>query len=444
MSQVALKKETPVSDDGMLKGAAKLTPEKIRETVRKVLDGETGARLKTYAAMCARCGMCSDACHFCLSHDRYPAWSPAGKVKRTIWELVRTGGKVDAEFILDACRIAHTECNLCKRCAMYCPFGIDVAYMMLVMRRICHKLGVTPQYIQDTAHSHSATMNQMWVKEDEWIDSLQWQEDEAREEMPNLRIPIEKEGADIMYSVIGPEPKFRAQLIYQAAVILNASGVDWTMPGTPGWDNSDMCMYTGDNEMMGRLKRAHFDTAVRLRVSRIVMGECGHAFRSVHDMGNRWLGYRQPPVPVIHAVEFYHEILKQGRIKIAKKFEGPVTLHDPCNIVRGHGLHEMAREVVRLTCDELIEMHPNREHNYCCSAGGGVINCGPPFKTSRVVGNRVKAEQLFAAKARGAKTVVAPCHNCHGGLEDIIHHYGLGMDVKFLGDIIYSCMEKPE
>ena len=87
-------------------------------------------------------------------------------------------------------------------------FGIDIAYMMLVVRRIIHRLGVTPLYIQDTAHSHSVTMNQMWVKGDEWPDTLQWQEEEAQAEIPTLRIPLEKKGADIMYSVIAPEPKF--------------------------------------------------------------------------------------------------------------------------------------------------------------------------------------------------------------------------------------------
>ncbi len=102
----------------------------------------------------------------------------------------------------------------------------------------------------------------------------------------------------------------------------------------------------------------------------------------------------------------------------------------------------MLRYVAHETCETVIEMHPNREHNYCCSAGGGVINTGPPYKNKRVDGNRVKAEQIFNAKARGAKTVIAPCHNCHGGLEDIIHHYGLGTDLKFMGDIIYEVMEK--
>jgi len=444
MAEPAANTKKQITDEGLVRGAAKLTPEKIEQVINSVIDNETGARLKTYVDICVHCGLCSEACHFYLSHDKDPQYSPAGKVKQTIWEILNKKGKVDAEFIMRASEIASTECNACRRCAMYCPFGIDIAYLMLTMRRICHKLGVTPQYIQDTAHSHSATMNQMWVKDDEWIDSLMWQEDEARGEIPNIRIPLDKEGAEIYYSVIGPEPKFRAQLIYQAAVIMHAAGVDWTMPATPGWDNSDMCMYTGDYEMMARLKKVHYESASRLKVKKIVMGECGHAFRSVYDVGNRALGWKMPPIPIVHAIEFYYELIKGGKIKIAKKYEKPVTFHDPCNTVRGRGLHEMGRYVTNAICEKLIEMHPNREHNYCCSAGGGVINCGPPYKMTRVDGNRVKAEQLFAAKAKGAKTIIAPCHNCHGGLEDIVHHYGLDMDIKFLGDIIYETMEKPE
>jgi len=428
-----------VLDQGIETGAAALTEDHIEQVINKVLRDETGARLKTYVETCVHCGLCSEACHYYLSHDKDPKFSPVGKVKQTLWEILKRKGRVSPDFIKQAAEIAHTECNLCKRCSMYCPFGIDIAYLMLTIRRIIHKLGVTPLYIQDTANSHAVTMNQMWVKEDEWIDTLQWQEDDARDEMPDLRIPVEKEGAGIMYSVIAPEPKFQAGLIYQAAILMNAAGVDWTMPATPGWDNSDMAMYVGNNEIMARIKRAHFDAAARLRVKRIVMGECGHAFRSVYDMGNRTLGWKLPPIPVIHAIEFYYELLKSGKLKVAKKFTEPVTLHDPCNVIRGRGLHEMARYVADAICENVVEMYPNREHNYCCCAGGGVINCGPPYKQKRVRSNRVKAEQLSDT---GVGIVVAPCHNCHSGLEDIVHHYELGMDVKFFSDIIYEVMEK--
>lgn len=445
MSNTAKETNTvKIKDAGIIKSASFLTDEKVKKVINEVIQNETGARLKTYVDTCVHCGLCSEGCHYYLSHDKDPAYSPAGKVKQTMWEMLKKKGDVGTDAIQRMSEIASTECNLCRRCAMFCPFGIDIAYIMLVVRRICNKLGVTPTYIEDTSHSHSVTMNQMWVKEDEWVDTLQWQEEEAAAEIPNLRIPLEKEGADFMYSVIGPEPKFRAQLIYQAAVIFESAGLNWTMPATPGWDNSDMAMYTGDHEIMGRVKKAHFEKAMQLKVKRIVMGECGHAFRSVYDVGNRWLGWKMPPIPMVHSIEFFHDLLKEGKLKLKKKFESPVTLHDPCNVVRGRGLHEMARYIVNQSCEEFIEMHPNRERNYCCCAGGGVINCGPPYRNTRVEGNRIKAEQLFAAKSRGAKTIIAPCHNCHGGLEDIVHAYGLEMDIKFFGDILYEIIEKPE
>jgi Fe-S oxidoreductase len=429
-----------IIDPGLDETSEKLTPEQIESTILKVLNQENSARLKAYVNTCVHCGLCSDACHYFLSHDRDPTYAPVGKVKQTLWEMISKKGKVSKEFIHRAATISYTECNVCKRCLMYCPFGIDMGYLMLVVRRVCHLLGVTPLYLQDTSHSHAATMNQMWVKDDEWIDTLQWQEGDARDEFPDLRIPLDKEGAEIMYSVIGPEPKFRAQLIYQAAAIFHVAGADWTMPSSTGWDNSDMSMYSGDNEMMGRNKKTHFETARRLRVKRVVMGECGHAYRSIHDMGNRWLGWKGHPIPIIHALQYYWELFKSGRIKVKTTVNELCTFHDPCNTVRGGGHHEMAREVARAFCPNFIEMQPNREHNYCCCAGGGVINCGPPHQKTRVIGNRVKAEQL---KATGAKIVIAPCHNCHGGLEDIIHHYKLNMKLVFLGDIIYEHMEKP-
>jgi len=434
--------ERLIEDVGLRRGVSRLTPDIIEKTVNAVLKGETGARLKAYAETCMRCGLCADACHYSLSHPGDPSYTPAGKVHQTMSVLLDKKGRVDPETFYGMAQIAYTECNLCRRCVHFCPIGIDTGYIMSTVRRICHKLGVTPQYIQDTSHSHSATVNQMWVKDDEWTDTLMWQEDEARDEFPGLRIPLDKEGADIYYSVIAPEPKFRTQLIYQAAAIMHMAGADWTMPSEPGWDNSDMCMFTGDFEMMGRIKRIHFESAQKLKVKRIVMGECGHAFRSIYDMGNRWDGWKMSPVPVIHSIAYFWELMTEGKIKLAKKYPGPVTVHDPCNVVRGRGLHEKLRELVRFLVDgDIIETASNREHNLCCTAGGGVINCGPPFKNVRVAGSKAKAEEL---RATGVKTIVAPCHNCHGGLEDTVHAYKLGMEIKFLGDIIYECMERPE
>ena len=389
---------------------------------------------------CVHCGLCAEGCHTYLSRNRDPNFAPVAKVRNTIWELVKRKGKVDTDFIRNMVRIAYTECAVCRRCSMYCPFGIDIAYLIMVVRRICNLLGVVPQYLQDTTNSHAATMNQMWIQQDDWIDALQWQEEEARMDMPSAAIPLEKEGAEIMYSVIAPEPRILAQLLGNMAQIMTVAGMDWTMPATDGWDNSNMAMYSGDFEIMARVERLHWETAARLKVKRIVMGECGHAFRGAVYDGPRWLGWQYPPIPMVHAIEFYYDLISSGKIKIAKKYDKPVTVQDPCNTVRGLGLGEKLRYVVNALCENFTDMSPRFEHNYCCMAGGGTINCGPPWKRSRMRSIKVKAEQL---EKTGAEIIITPCHNCHSGLEDVIGFYKLGMHVKFISEILVDVMEMP-
>ncbi len=429
------------TDPGLDRAADLLTRDRIKAEIDRVIDKETAARLRAYLNTCVHCGLCSDACHWFLSNDRDPRFSPVGKVKQTLWEMLNRKGNVDAFFLKECSRIAQTECNGCRKCSMYCPFGIDIAYLLFVVRRICNNCGMVPQFMQDTVNSHSVTLNQMWVKQDEWIDTLQWQEEDARSEVTTARIPIDKEGADVFYSIIAPEPKILAQLIGNIAQIMAVAKIDWTMPSFDGWDNSNMAMFSGDYEIMGRVERAHHEAALRLKARRIVMGECGHAFRGAVYDGPKWLGWKDPPLPVIHAVDFYHELITTGKIKIAKKFQDSVTVQEPCNIVRGRGLGRKLREIIAATCADFRPPDPELEHNYCCGAGGGVINCGPSWKGSRVKGNRVKAEQLAAT---GAHIVITPCHNCHSGIEDIIGAYKLGQHVKFFSEILMDVMEIPD
>ena len=427
-----------VVDEGIEAGIRRLTPEIIESTVNRVLKQEAAARLKIYLKTCVRCGMCAEACHTFLSQNRDPQYAPVSKVRNTIWELVKRKGKVEPEFFRDMARIVFTECGTCRRCSMYCPFGIDISYLILLGRRICHLLRVVPLYLQDTVNSHAATMNQMWVNQDEWIDTLMWQEEEQQMEVPSLRIPLEKEGADVMYSVIGPEPKILAHLIAGMAKVMDVAGVDWTMPATDGWDNSNMAMYSGDFEIMGRVERLHWETAARLKVKKIVMGECGHAFRGAVYDGPRWLGWQYPPIEMVHAIEFYYDLIKEKKIKIVRKYQEHVTVQDPCNTVRGRGLGDKLRYIINETCDNFTDIHPNHEHNYCCAAGGGIINCGPPWKLNRVKSNRIKADQL---RDTGAHIVITPCHNCHSGIDDIIEHYDLGMHTKFIIDILQEVVD---
>jgi Fe-S oxidoreductase len=437
---MAAETDAQVVDPGLDESIKNLTPERIEKAIKTVLNPQS-ARLKVYMQTCVHCALCSEGCHTYLSRDKDPNWAPVAKVKDTVWEMLKRKGKVDAQFIKRAAQIAYTQCNGCRRCSMYCPFGIDIAFFIMSVRRICHLLGVVPQYLQDTVNSHAVSMNQMWVQQDEWIDTLMWQEDDARDELPGTRIPLDKEGAEIMYSVIAPEPKILAQLLANMAIVMKAARIDWTMPSADGWDNSNMAMFSGDFDVMARVERLHWERAMQLKVKKVVMGECGHAYRGAAYDGPRWLAWKKPPIPMVHAVDFYYDLITSGRIKIKEKIKEPVTIQDPCNIVRGLGLHEKLRYLMHALCEDFREVAPRFEHNYCCAAGGGAINCGPPWKLTRMKSIRVKADQF---KATGAHLIVTPCHNCHSGIEDVIDYYKLGMHVSFILELIVKTMEMPE
>ena len=105
-----------IEDEGLKRGIAALTPDRIQSVIQSVIQGETGARLKVYAETCMRCGMCAPACHYYLSHDGDPSYSPVGKVEQTMWKILRSEGRLTPDDIYLMAQLAYTECNLCRRC----------------------------------------------------------------------------------------------------------------------------------------------------------------------------------------------------------------------------------------------------------------------------------------------------------------------------------------
>jgi Fe-S oxidoreductase len=152
------------------------------------------------------------------------------------------------------------------------------------------------------------------------------------------------------------------------------------------------------------------------------------------------LGYKKLPFEVMQTGEFYYDLLKSGKIKIVRKIKEPVTLQDPCNIIRRGGAADKFRYFVNETCEDFREMTPNREHNFCCNAGGGLAGLSN-WAAHKAKGNKVKADQI---KATGAKIVITPCHNCSTGIKDVVKYWNLGVKNIFFDEILLATMEIPE
>jgi len=414
------------------------------EKIKRILDANNGARIRTWLSICSRCGLCAESCFFYLAKNRDPKVSPAYKFKTTLGEMYKRKGKVNREFLKKCYDILWGECTTCKRCSMYCPFGIDIASMISLARTVCWSQGIVPEGLERTLGNYRETGNQMGMSNEDFIETCDWMAEEAEEEIHGLTIPIDKPGAKYMYTVNPREPMYYPQDLSMAAQILTVAGEDWTIP-SEGWDCTNLPMFAGDRDLAGQVVKTMYEKAIALGIPKILITECGHAFRSAAFEGPYLAGYPdgKAPVEIVHSVKLFYDYLRDGRIRIdpAKKLEAPVSYQDPCNVSRNGGLWEEGRGIISYIAKDFRDMHPNREHNHCCGGGGGYIPMGPEFKRRRMNSGRIKAEQI---KATGAKIVITPCHNCFDQINDLNEEYQLGVKVLTLKEIICELMVIPE
>jgi Fe-S oxidoreductase len=412
--------------------------------IKALLEANDGARIRTWLSICSRCGLCAESCFFYLANNHDPRLSPSYKFKSTLGLMYRMKGNVDREFLKKCYEIIWGECTTCKRCSMYCPFGIDIATLIATARTICFSQDIVPEGLARTSVNYRETGNQMGMSTEDFIESCEWMADETAEEIRGLTIPIDKPGAKYMYNVNAREPMYYPQDIGMAAKIFTVAGEDWTMPST-GWDCTNLAMFAGDRALAGHIVKLMYDKALELGVEKILITECGHAYRSAAFEGPYFAGCAggKPPVEIVHSVRLFYEYLRDGRIKIDpdKVLTEPVTYQDPCNVSRNGGLWEEGRKIIEYLAKDFRDMSPNREHNHCCGGGGGYIPMGPEFKRRRMSSGRVKADQI---RATGAKIVITPCHNCFDQVNDLNKEYELGVKVLSFKEIITESMIIPE
>ncbi len=410
--------------------------------IQGILAANDGARMRTWLSICARCGLCADSCFFYLAKDKDPKLSPAYKAKISLGEMYKKKGKVSREFLDKTLDVVWGQCTACRRCSMYCPFGIDIATMIATARAVCSSQGVLPEGLARTTDNIRRTGNQMEVSTEDWVETCDWMAEEYGEEVGGLEIPVDKQDADYMYTVNPREPMYYPQDLGMAAEIFHVARLNWTVPST-GWDSTNLAMFAGNKVVAAIPVKNMYDKAIELGAKNILITECGHAFRSAKFEGPYWVGAPggNPPVPVVHSVELFRDIMRDGKIKLKHKFKAPVTLQDPCNVSRNGGLWDVMRELVDLLCEDFRDMSPNREYNHCCGGGGGFIPMGAPFKRRRMESGKVKAEQI---RATGATTIIVPCHNCFDQINDLNKEYDLGVKVVAFKEIITELMVIPD
>ena len=403
------------------------------------------SRMKTWFEICAHCGMCADSCFLYLINDRDPEQVPAYKIQSTLGEIVKRKGKVSNEFMRKTMEVAWARCTCCNRCGMYCPHGIDTGIMFGYLRGLLYQQGFVPWELKIGAGMHRVYRAQMDVTEEDFVETFEWMVEEYEDDYPGLEVPVDKENADIMYTVNAREVKHYPEDLAEAAILFHLTGENWTVP-SKGWEQTSLSMFAGDWAACKMQVENVYDAMERLKPKRMVGTECGHAHRATVIEGPYWAGRKdgKPPVESIHYVEWLAEALREGKLKIdpAKRIKEPVTLQDSCNYIRNHGLKTATREIMSHIVEPgyFIEMAPNKEHNYCCGGGGGFNGIGI-FRPQRNKALITKRDQILNS---GAKLVVAPCHNCWDAIRDLEEEYGIGIRWSFLKPLVIEMVEVPD
>jgi Fe-S oxidoreductase len=413
--------------------------EKTRDDLLQLFRSKFNRAMKYYLETCTRCGVCTEACHVYAStgQTKYIAAYRHELIRRLYKKYFKARGRVwpslgEARELTDATidelYEAAYSCTGCRRCMVYCPFGIDTQMLMSIAKLLLIGKGAEPEVLTLLADTSIEKGKSLEMFKEGFLTGIKRLEAEVvkqwQTEAGAAAIPVDVEGADLLYVALAG-----AHSIVPAAAVFNAAGEKWTLSF---FEAVNFGAFVGDPAKTKLILDRIVSEAKRLKVKEVCVCECGTAYRVM-----KYLSGKQP-FKVTAITEVHARYLKEGRIRLDKsKISGPVTYHDPCQIARNAGVFEEARYILSHLTDDFREMTNDIRYNWCCGGGGGLVALGDETLDFRMKSSRVKVDQV---KETGAKVLSTACENCHTQLSDLNDHYHMGVDVQFLSSMVASAL----
>lgn len=418
----------------------------------EVLD-EADGKLITALNSCVHCGLCAESCVYYLATGD-ERMTPAMKVDlvSSVYKRYHTfTGKVmpglvkarelNESTIDEMIDLLYGSCSMCGRCNFHCSVGVDIEYVVRKGREMLALMDLVPDTLQATVEAALITGNNMAIPKEEFVDTLEWLEEDLQDdtEDPNARIPMDEPGMDVLYTLNPREPKFFPLSISAMAKVFWAAGESWTL-STGMYDVTNYAYFSShpiEGKVIGERLMEEMD---KLDAKRCILGECGHGSRAFRWESPNYMK-KTPPFDVLTSVELLAEYIREGKIQVDPRLiTKKVTLHDPCNLVRGGGIFEEQRYILSKCVSNFQEMNPYGYDNLCCGGGGGQLAMSE-YNERRMSVGAMKAEQI---RKTGAEIVVTPCHNCVDQLIQINAAHKLNIQIKTLAEIVADALVTDE
>lgn len=414
--------------------------EKTRDDLLKLFQGKLNEAMRLYLEQCTRCGMCTEACHAYASMGqvRYIAAYRHEIVRRIYKKYFKARGKVWpsvgeakelSEMALDELYDAAYSCTGCRRCMMYCPFGIDTQMLMSIAKLLLVGAHAEPETLTMLADTSIEKGKSLDLFKESFLAGIKKLESEVvkkwRTEAGETAIPVDVEGADLLYVALAG-----AHSIIPAAAVFNAAGEKWTLSF---FEAVNFGAFVGDPTKTKLILDRIINEAKRLKVKEVCICECGTAYRVMKQLSGK------QPFEVSSITEAHARYIREGRITLDKSTfqKKSFTYHDPCQVARNGGVIDEARSILQHLTDDFREMSPDPRYNWCCGGGGGLVALGEETLDFRMKSARVKVDQV---QETGATILATACENCHAQLNDLNDHYKMGVDVQFLSSLVADAL----
>lgn len=424
--------------------------------------------LQVYMDACVHCGACSDKCHYFLGTGD-PKNMPVArqdlmrKVYRRYFTVAgkffpKLVGAVDmSREVLDEWYSYFHQCSECRRCSVFCPYGIDTAEVTMAAREIMDSVGLGQKYSNEIIGKVHKIGNNLGLPGPALEDTLAGLEEDVKEDTGiDVRYPIDVKGAEVL--LVTPSADFFAEPHVESLIgygkVFHAAGISWTLSSMAS-EAGNFGMFIGNYEQLRKIALRVREAALELGVKRIVVGECGHAWRVAYSFWNTLVGigaggkdpfaiqlqsqldarYKQPT----HICELTWDLIQRGALKFDKEKNDDriITFHDSCNVARASRFGDMPggqfvipREIIKTVANNFHDMAAETigEATFCCGGGGGLLT--DDLIELRVRGALPRMEALkTVVDHHGVNFMATICAICKAQFSKVLPYYGFDMSM---------------
>ena len=432
--------------------------------------------LRVFLDSCVKCGACTDKCHYYLGTSD-PKNMPVARqdLLRSVYRRYYTlagkdfpslvGARDLDRDVLDEWYSYFHQCSQCRRCSVYCPYGIDTAEISMAAREIMDSVGVGQKYCNEIIGKAQTIGNNLGLPEPALADTLEGLEEDIEDETGvSVRMPLDEAGADIL--LVTPSADFFAEPhvdgLIGYAKVFHRAGLSWTLSSHAS-EAANFGLFIGSYENMQKIALRIREAALELGVKRIVFGECGHAWRVAYGFLDTLAGPfdfldRNYPVPQ-HICEVTYDLIRRGAIELdpSANDDMVLTFHDSCNVARGSrmgdfegGQFEIPRAIIRASCNHFYDMPADTigEATFCCGGGGGLLT--DDLVELRVKGSLPRMEALKqVVDDHGVTHLAAICAICKSQFSKVLPYYGFEMDQvvsvhQLVGNAVMPAVEETD